>query len=447
MRERSNQTELHITAPEDVVVVESDQPLPEPVELDPPLETAAAPVYYEPLEGMLAAVGEPAIAVAPTSRYGEYVLVRAGRGIDRIMRGQETGVFITVDDGASTSHENSTLLPYTVRSGDRVGNLIGPLAFTFDRYKIEPVEPPEIIPASDDSIPQFPQPDPGQFSVATFNVENFFDNQDPHLPGNSPPRPSRDEYEHKRDQIVDTIVALGIPTVIGFQEVENVGVLEDVAAQSPLEGYDYQAVLIEGPSSRDIDVGFLVRGDQATLEGMGQYQAPEGLFSRPPLMITVTVHTAAAGDATVYAIVNHFISKSGGEALTEPRRVMEAEWNARLVDDILIDDPQAYVVVLGDLNDYYDSAPLWALTEGSIPGGRLVNAASALPPTGRYSYIYQGVSQLLDHILTTPALAARQVRVDVLHVNADYPPADPQDSSPRHSSDHDPVVVTFGLGE
>jgi len=105
------------------------------------------------------------------------------------------------------------------------------------------------------------------------------------------------------------------------------------------------------------------------------------------------------------------------------------------------------VVVLGDLNDYYDSAPLRALTEGSIPGGRLLNAASALPPTGRYSYIFQGVSQLLDHILATPALAARQVRVDVLHINADYPPADPEDASPRHSSDHDPVVATFGLGE
>jgi len=88
--------------------------------------------------------------------------------------------------------------------------------------------------------------------------------------------------------------------------------------------------LSEGPSSRDIDVGFLVRGDRATLEGMRQYQAPEGLFSRPPLMITMTLHTASAGDVTVYGIVNHFISKSGGEVLTEPSRVMEAEWNAGL---------------------------------------------------------------------------------------------------------------------
>jgi predicted extracellular nuclease len=246
---------------------------------------------------------------------------------------------------------------------------------------------------------------------------------------------------------VETIVALGVPTIVGLQEVENVGVLEDLAAQPALAGYDYQAALIEGPSSSDIDVGFLVRGDRATLEGVAQYQAPEGLFSRPPLMITATLRTASAGETVVTAIVNHFISKAGGEALTEPRRVMEAEWNVHLVDQILAADPDSCVVVLGDLNDYFDSAPLRALTQGNTSGRRLVNVLGALPPDERYSYIFQGVSQLLDHILVTPPLAARQVRVGVLHVNADYPPPDPADLTPRHSSDHDPVVAVFRMGE
>jgi len=420
--------------------------MPEPVELDPPVEAEAAIAYYEPLEGMLVSVTDPAVAVAPTSKYGEYVLVRAEHRIRRVLRGQETGWFIIVDDGAATRHDDSTTLPYTIRTGDGVGHLVGPLAFTFGNYKIEPLGPPATIPVVEGPVPQLEQPGPNEFSVATFNVENFFDSQDPHLPGD-PPKPRRSEYERKRDQIVETVVALGAPTVVGLQEVENVGVLEDVAAQPALAGYGYQAALIEGPSSRDIDVGFLVRGDRATLEGVGQYQAPEGLFSRPPLMITVTLHTASAGDVTVYGIVNHFISKSGGEALTEPRRVMEAEWNGHLVDQILAADPDAYVVVLGDLNDYYDSAPLRALTEGHTPGGQLVNVLGALPPEERYSYIFQGVSQLLDHVLVTPALADGCVRVDVLHINADYPPSDPEDPSPRHCSDHDPVVAVFELGE
>ena len=455
VRERSNQTELHITAAGDVVTTAAGLEMPEPVELHPPVETAAAVAYYEPLEGQLVSVTEPAVAVAPTSKYGEYVLVRAERGVKRVMRGQETGLFITVDDGAATRHDDSTTLPYTIRTGDGVGHLVGPLAFTFDNYKIEPLEPPATIPVVKGPIPQLEQPGPDQFSVATFNVENFFDSQDPHIPSD-PPKPSRAEYEHRRDQVVGTIVALGVPTIVGLQEVENIGVLEDVAAQPALAEYGYQSALIEGPSSRDIDVGFLVRGDRATLEGAAQYQAPEGLFSRPPLMITVTLHTASAGDVTVYAIANHFISKSGGEALTEPRRVLEAQWNAHLVDQILAADrsaersrrsPDAYVVVLGDLNDYYDSAPLRALTEGDTPGGQLVNVADVLSPQERYSYIFQGVSQLLDHILATPALAGDCVRVEALHINADYPPPDPDDPTPRHCSDHDPVVAVFEVGE
>ena len=446
VRERSEQTELHITAPEDVVVTATGLGLPEPVELDPPVEAEAAIAYYEPLEGMLVSVTEPAVAVAPTSKYGEYVLVRPEHGIRRVLRGEETGLLIMVDDGAMVRHYDRTTLPYVVRTGDGVGHLVGPLAFTFGNYKIEPLGPPAMIPVVEGPIPRLEQPGPDEFSIATFNVENFYDNKEPHRPSD-PPKPRRSEYERKRDRIVETILALGVPTVIGLQEVENIGVLEDVAAQPELAGYDYQAALIEGPSGRDIDVGFLVRGDRATLEGVGQYQTPESLFSRPPLMITVTLHTASAGDVTVYAIVNHFISKAGGEALTEPRRVMEAQWNAHLVDQILAADPDAYVVVLGDLNDYYDSAPLRALTDGDSPGGQLVNVLGALPPEERYSYIFQGVSQLLDHILVTPALAARQVRVNVLHINADYPPPDPANPSPRHCSDHDPPVAVFEMEE
>ncbi len=446
VRERSNQTELHLTARDDITITApadaADEPLPTPVELHPPTATDAAPSYYEPLEGMLVGVTEPALAVAPTSKYGEYVLVRADTGVERVMHGQETGLFIIVDDGALVRHDDSTTLPYTVRTGDRVGNIVGPLAYTFGHYKIEPLAEPEVLTAPVGPLPQLLPPGPDELSIASFNVENFFDSKDPHKPSD-PPKPTRSEYEHKRDQIATAIAALGLPTIIGLQEVENIGVLEDLAAHPLLADYGYQAALIEGPSSRDIDVGFLVRSDRATLEGVGQYQAPEGLFSRPPLMITVTLHTASAGDLTVYAIVNHFISKAGGETLTEPRRVLEAEWNAHLVDEILIRDPQAYVAVLGDLNDYYDSPPLQALTAGDLPGGRLVHTAEMIPPNERYSYIFQGVSQLLDHILVTPALAAHQVRADALHINADYPPPAPDATTPYHCSDHDPVLAVF----
>ena len=446
VRERGSQTELHITSPDDIVALDIQMPLPEPISLDPPVDAQEALAYYEPLEGMLVEISGPAAAVGPVNRYGEYVLVLAEHGVERVLRGDETGLLIQVDDGSQVAHEDGSTLPYLVNSGDQIEDLTGPLAFTFGNFKVEPLTPPTISSAPVGPSPQIAEPGANEFSIATFNMENLFDASEPH-PVSDPPRPSMGAYEWRLDLIAQAILSMGAPTFVGAQEVENIDVLEDLAAHSDLAEYSYQAVLIEGGSSRGIDVGFLVRGDRVTVTGSGQYQAPGDLFSRPPLMITATVRTESAGEITLYAIVNHLISKSGGEALTEPRRVLEAEWNSHLVDQILASDPRAFVVVLGDLNDYYDSVPLSALTDGDTPGSQLINAMEGADREERYSFIFQGVSQLLDHILVTPSLAERLVRAEALHINADYPLPIPETTGRYRCSDHDPVVAIFSLGD
>jgi uncharacterized repeat protein (TIGR01451 family) len=450
VRERWGQTEIHVAARQGVVVVDGDLPLPDPIELEPPVGIDAAVAYYEPLEGMLVSVTDAAIAVAPTSCEGEYALVRPEQSVDRVLDGQEAGLLITVDDGSLSWHADGTTISPTVRTGDWVGNLVGPLAFISGRYKIEPIGPPTVSPAPVEPVEPLPQPGNGEFSIATFNTGGSCESRTSHdlgaLPGSSDT-----EFERKRDGIVETIVALGAPTIVGLQAVENEGVLEDVANQPALAAYDYQPASIEATGDRGAGVGFLVRGDRATLKGVGRFQVPVGLFVQPPLMVTTTVSLAGAdgttGKVTVYAIVNDLIGTVGSGALSGPHRVMQAAWNASLVDEILVYDPTAYVVVLGDLNDGQNSAPLQALTKGPIPGGRLVNVAEVLPAADRYSTISHGVSRLLDYILVTPALAARQVRANVLHVNADYPPSNQVDLGPYRSSGHDPVVAVFRMGE
>jgi predicted extracellular nuclease len=386
---------------------------------------------------MLVSITEPAIAVAPTSADGEYVLVRPEHRIDRVFPGEDTGSLITVDDGALVRHDDASALPYVVHTGDRVSGLVGPLAASFDDYVVEPLEPPVIEAQVREELHQLPQPGPDEFSIATFDIETVSGTGDPGGSGG----------ERKRDQVVSTIATLGMPTVIGLQEVESLDVLESIALHPDLTIHDYQAILAKEPRNQDSNVGFLVRGDRITVTGVEQYQTPEGLFSHPPLMITMTVHTASADNVTVYAIVNHFTSPDGGGPLTRSIRLKEAEWTAFLVDRFLTANPEALLVVLGNLNEHYDSVPLRMLTEGEISARRLLNTAQALPPGDRYSVISQGVSQLLDHILVTPELAVRQVRVDVLHVNADHPPADPDQTSLYHSSSHDPIVALFDLSK
>ena len=444
VRERGSQTELHITSPDDVESLGIQNPLPDPISLNPPYTAQEALAYYEPMEGMLVELEGPAVAVGPVNRYGEYALVLADHGIDRVLHGDETGILIQVDDGSQIAHGDGSTLPYLVTTGDQIESLSGPLAFTFGSFKVEPLDPPTISSAPEGPSPQVPEPGVNEFTIATFNMENLFDASEPH-PVDDPPRPSMGEYEWRLDLIAQAILSMGAPTFLGVQEVENIDVLEDLVAHSDLEEYSYQAVLIEGGSSRGIDVGFLVRSDRVTVTGFGQHQAPGDLFSRPPLMITATVSMESAGDITLYAIVNHLISKSGGEALTEPRRVLEVEWNAHLVDRILNADPGAFVVVLGDLNDYYDSVPLATITDGDTPGSQLINCMQGTDREERYSFIYQGVSQLLDHILITPSLAEHLVRAEALHINADYPLPIPETAGRYRCSDHDPVVAIFSF--
>ncbi len=436
VREKSGQTLLEVLALEDVTRLSAGNELPVAVELDPPQDKVLARTYLETLEGMLVQVSEPAVAVAPTSKYGETALVRSTWGIERVMHGDPTGLLIFLDDGSYTTHYDLSTLPFAIQTGDTVAGVIGPLAYTFEDYKIEPITTPVITP-TDRPLPALEPAGPDEFSVATFNVENLFDFLDPHP--SDPPQPSVTAYKLDLTKTADAILAMGAPTIVGLQEVENVDILADLAEHEALAEFGYRPVLIEGTDSRGIDVGYLVRGDRATVVGAASCPAPGGLTSRPPLLITVTLYLEG-GEVTIYVLNNHFTSMAGGEQATAPRRTAEAEWNATLVEQILADEPQAYVAVLGDLNSFYDSLPLDALRRAGL---RHVYEFTA--PYRPYSYIYLGESETLDHILLTPSLYAHLVRVEALHINADYPPPIPDDPSARRGSDHDPLVAVFSF--
>ena len=98
------------------------------------------------------------------------------------------------------------------------------------------------------------------------------------------------------------------------------------------------------------------------------------------------------------------------------------------VQTILARDPNANVVVLGDLNDFEFSGTL-----SLLKSARLTDLVETLPPEERYTYVFEGNSQVLDHILISPNLVQNAaVEYDVVHVNAEF--AD-------QVSDHDPEVA------
>ncbi|MCP4362985.1 MAG: hypothetical protein GY796_33690, partial [Chloroflexi bacterium] len=99
-----------------------------------------------------------------------------------------------------------------------------------------------------------------------------------------------------------------------------------------------------------------------------------------------------------------------------------------------------------DFNDYVDSEPL-----GALAGAGLYNLMARVGPSTRYTFIYQGVSQTLDHVLVSPALAANSAEnlfTHPIHLNADYPASyEGDDSTARRSSDHEPIVVKLVVFE
>jgi uncharacterized protein len=146
---------------------------------------------------------------------------------------------------------------------------------------------------------------------------------------------------------------------------------------------------------------------------------------------------------TVFAIANHFNAKGGDQSAdgrfrfpaqsSAIQRAGQAQVVHDFVEGILNIDRKADVVVLGDLNDYQFSPAVAALRTGTADGSGpsiLSDLINTLAVNQRYTYVFNGVSQVLDHILVSSGVGA--VQYQVVHINAEY--AD-------QASDHDPQVV------
>jgi uncharacterized protein len=160
--------------------------------------------------------------------------------------------------------------------------------------------------------------------------------------------------------------------------------------------------------------------------------------ARKPLVGEFTYH-----GHRLFVVGNHFTSRLGSSALYgkpqppeeggKAKRKLQAEVVAGFVEDLLQADPNALVVVLGDLDDFQFSAPV-----ATLEAAGLTDLFDTLPEAERYSYVFHGNSQTLDHMLVSAALEAALVSgsFDAVHVNAEF--AD-------QASDHDPQVARFLL--
>lgn len=499
-----------ITRPR-VKTVSSNNPLPAPVVLTAKELTPQGKLdQLERFEGMRVKVNELTV-VAPTGGYtnektgeaksdGVFFGVIAGTprpfrepGLDVLQiiidkLPQTTPAFdmnpelIRVDSDAQTGAQ-----PIDVTAGATLKNLTGVVDYSYRAYTILPdAAAPPTVEGNKTFVAASPAGE-REVTVASFNLENFFDDEK-----NSDNVRKEDilSKEHFQKRLTKASLAirkvLSSPDVIGIVEVENLAVLKKLAdkinADAEAENQpnpNYAAFLEEGNDGRGIDVGFLVKTSKVkVLETVqlakaekfdsGANSAEGFLYDRPPFLLRAEVADAKSGkpfDFTV--IVNHFKSYGG---INDPKdgdrvrrkRVLQAEWLANFVAERAKTNPAERMLVVGDLNafqfnDGYNdlvgilkgkSEPNVIAPSKMTAQTGLVSLVDYVEAKNRYSYVFGGSAQVLDHILVNKPARERALKFGYARLNADFPDIYANDATrPERLSDHDAAVFFMSLDE
>ncbi|MGY1996572.1 endonuclease/exonuclease/phosphatase family protein [Streptomyces rochei] len=304
-----------------------------------------------------------------------------------------------------------------------------------------------------------------ELAVATYNVENL--------------DPSDDTFAAHAEAIVRNLAS---PDIVSLEEIQDdngttddgtvtagatVGKLIDAIVAAGGPRYDWRGIdpvdgQDGGQPGGNIRQAFLFNPERVSFTDRGAGDATTATQVtkvRGQAALTHSPGRVAPADAawedsrkplagefvfrgrTVVVIANHFNSKGGDQGLTAqyqpPSRSSETQRHAQarvlntFVKDILATQKNADVVALGDINDFEFSTTTRILEDD----GALWSAVKSLPRSERYSYVYQGNSQVLDQILVSPSIRwGGRLSYDSVHINAEFH---------DQISDHDPQVLRF----
>ncbi len=207
-------------------------------------------------------------------------------------------------------------------------------------------------------------------TIAFYNVENLFDTEDDPITYDDDRTPNGKDhwteeiYKDKLKNMAKVISEIGFdvtknaPALIGVAEIENRKVLEDLANEPVLLPKDYGIVHFDSPDRRGIDVALLYqkslfRPVNTSVHELLIYNNGEEkkrVYTRDQLLVSGYLD----GDL-IHVIVNHWPSRSGGEARSRFKREKAAALNKKIIDSLLDIDPYAKVITMGDLNDDPDN--------------------------------------------------------------------------------------------
>jgi hypothetical protein len=260
-------------------------------------------------------------------------------------------------------------------------------------------------------------------TVAFYNLENLFDTiNDPTKYDEASPmmelKTNRSNvYKHKVRNMADVISKIGVevahnsPAIIGVSEVENREVLEDLVNDSLLIEKDYGIIHYHSPDARGIDVALLYQKQFFTPTSTSSHElkiyddsSRKRVYTRDQLLVSGNLD----GDL-IHIIVNHWPSRSGGEAKSRPKRVAAAKLSKHLVDSLQVVDPYAKVFIMGDLNDDPTNASVKTVLKAKKDKEKvgfkdIYNPYENMFKNGIGTTAYRDAWSLFDQILITAPL-------------------------------------------
>ncbi|WP_055610963.1 endonuclease/exonuclease/phosphatase family protein [Streptomyces phaeochromogenes] len=424
--------------------------------------------FYESLEGMNVAIGSSRVVTA-TDPFSElWVTVKPHENPNR-RGGTVYGAYSSQNTGRL---QIQSLIPTatepfpTANVGDTLkGTTEGPLDYNqFGGYTLT-ARTLGTVKAGGLERETTRKQSRSELAVATYNVENL--------------DPTDATFAAHAAAIVDHLQS---PDILSLEEIQdNNGAKNDgtVAADQTMQKLIDAIVAAGGPAYewRSIDpvnladggepggnirqaflynperVSFVDRagGDATTAVGVTKVHGKAQLTVSPGRIDPANAawtnsRKPLAGEFTfrgksVFVIANHFASKGGDQSLhsqfqpparsSETQRHLQATAVNAFVKDILAKQKNADVVTLGDINDFEFSQTTKLLEDD----GALWSAVKSLPKSERYSYDYQGNSQVLDQILISPSIRKDcDFTYDSVHINSEFS---------DQISDHDPQVLRF----
>lgn len=259
-----------------------------------------------------------------------------------------------------------------------------------------------------------------QYNVAAigfWNVENLYDTLNDQWKNDEDFTPAGvnawtgDRYRKKLEHLSDVLSQMATDAtpdglaLFGLCEIENKQVVEDLIATPKLKSRGYQIIHLEGPDARGVDPSFVYNPKYFKVTKYTSYSVTLVTDSTHKTRDQLVVSGLLNGEPLT-VIVNHWPSRRGGESRSAPNRIAAAKVARKITDSILADNPNAKVILMGDLNDdpVNKSVKRFLNTSGDfyqVKDGQLFNAMENYYNKGIGTLAWGDAWNLFDQIIMT----------------------------------------------